>query len=99
MSLPELYLTAIIIQTRLFVTNSLSFLPQTDEIWMLDEGVIQESGSYEDLRNKNGMFTDFIKNFLESKISNEITKGKSYFVSFFLFEYKPILIYYFRYSH
>ena len=85
MSLPELYLTAIIIQTRLFVTNSLSFLPQTDEIWMLDEGVIQESGSYEDLRNKNGMFADFIKNFLESKISNEITKGKTYFVSFFFY--------------
>jgi hypothetical protein len=29
---------------------------------MLDEGVIQESGSYEELRNKNGMFVTFIKN-------------------------------------
>ena len=78
------------------VTNSLSFLPQADEIWMLDQGVIQESGSYEELRNKNGMFADFIKNYLESKISNEITKGKTYFVSIFRFGYKPIIIYYFR---
>ena len=78
MSPPELYLTAIIIQTRLFVTNSLSFLPQADEIWMLDEGVIQESGSYEELRNKNGMFANLIKDSIESSESiNNLEHNKT----------------------
>ena len=62
-------------QTRLFVTNSLSFLPQADEIWMLDEGVIQESGSYEELKNRNGMFANFIKNFLLSSEANREKNG------------------------
>lgn len=45
------------------MTNSLSFLPQTDHIIMLDNGSIVESGSYNQLIDKDGPFKEFIKAF------------------------------------
>ena len=53
-------------KTRLFVTNSLSFLPQTDEIFMLESGRIVEMGSYEQLLARGGHFSEFIRNFLSN---------------------------------
>ena len=46
-------------KTRVFVTNSLSFLPQVDEIILLEHGQIVEKGSYEQLKNKNAAFTHY----------------------------------------
>jgi hypothetical protein len=51
----------------MFVTNSLSFLPQCDMIIMLENGCIVETGSYDVLKDQNGVFTDFIRTYLESK--------------------------------
>lgn len=53
------------------MTNSLSFLPQVDEVLMLDEGVIKEAGPYSELKQKNGLFSDFIKNFLATNEANK----------------------------
>ena len=58
-------------KTRLFVTNSLNFLPQVDEIIMLDEGFIVETGTYDQLKDKNGTFTEFMKAFLEANEANQ----------------------------
>jgi hypothetical protein len=62
----------------------LSFLPQVDQIWMLENGVIEEAGSYEELRKKNGLFSEFIKNYLAA---NEVNKDKNgiYYVFCLLF--------------
>jgi ATP-binding cassette, subfamily C (CFTR/MRP), member 1 len=61
-------------KTRIFVTNSLNYLPQMDNIIMLENGEIIESGSYDELKSKNGFFVEFIKsdfcNF--DKIEDEI---------------------------
>jgi len=54
-------------KTRIFVTNSLSFLPQVDEVIMLEKGEIVEKGSYEQLKNKQGAFAEFIKLYLLSQ--------------------------------
>ncbi len=58
-------------KTRVFVTNSLSFLPQVDEIILLENGQIVEKGTYEQLKNKNGAFTDFIRLYLQSQDFNK----------------------------
>jgi hypothetical protein len=56
----------------LFVTNSVVFLPECDEILMLENGTIAEFGTYEDLMNKNGKFTTFINNsFLEDQLNKK----------------------------
>jgi ABC-type multidrug transport system fused ATPase/permease subunit len=57
-------------KTRLFVTNSLSFLPQCDQIIMLDNGTISEMGVYEDIKNKEGAFCEFISLFLNNNENN-----------------------------
>lgn len=56
-------------KTRLVVTNSLSFLPQFDQILMFDGGQIREMGSYEDLVKQNGLFSDFVNTFMNSNQS------------------------------
>jgi len=58
-------------KTRLFVTNSLNFLPQVDEIMMIDNGFIIETGTYEQLKEQNGKFTEFMKAFLEANVANQ----------------------------
>ena len=58
-------------KTRLFVTNSLNFLPQVDEIIMIENGVIIEKGTYDQLKNQDGKFTEFIKTFLETSEANQ----------------------------
>lgn len=57
------------------MTNSLSFLPQADEIMMIEDGQIKEMGSYDDLRRMDGRFMQFIKNFLASNEANREKNG------------------------
>lgn len=49
------------------MTNSLSFLPQVDQVLIIDDGQVLESGKYEELKDKNGPFAEFIKNYLTSE--------------------------------
>nr|APD26507.1 ATP-binding cassette transporter subfamily C member 1 X3 protein [Brachionus koreanus] len=49
-------------KTRILVTNSINFLPQTDLIFMFENGKIVESGNYNELINLNGCFTRFVNN-------------------------------------
>lgn len=58
-------------KTRLFVTNSLSFLPQCDEVYMLDNGQLVETGTYEGLLSKGGEFSEFIKKYLSNEVNVE----------------------------
>jgi len=53
--------------TRVFVTNSLSFLPQFDRILMVEDGRVVEEGSYAELTRQPGPFTEFIRIFAESR--------------------------------
>jgi ATP-binding cassette, subfamily C (CFTR/MRP), member 1 len=58
-------------KTRLLVTNSLNVLPQVDEVIILENGYIVETGSYEQLKNKHdGKFAELMKKYL--KINGEI---------------------------
>ena len=54
-------------KTRLFVTNSMSYLPQCNQIIMLDGGNVSEMGTYDQLLKKNGTFADFIRNYLANR--------------------------------
>ncbi|RNA36438.1 multidrug resistance-associated 1 [Brachionus plicatilis] len=58
-------------KTRIFVTNSLGFLPQVDEIIVLENGMIVEQGQFEDLKSRNGSFYHFIQSHLNDKVAEE----------------------------
>ena len=41
-------------KTRVFVTNNLSFLPQVDEVVVMENGCVSEKGSYRELQEREG---------------------------------------------
>ena len=57
----------------MFVTNSLSFLPQVDEIVMIENGTISETGTFDELKDQDGAFAKFIKLYLENNEANKET--------------------------
>ncbi|XP_066094773.1 ATP-binding cassette sub-family C member 2 [Saccopteryx bilineata] len=52
-------------KTRLLVTHSIHFLPQVDEIVVLENGTVSEKGSYSTLLAKNGVFAKNLKTFIK----------------------------------
>ncbi|XP_054437323.1 ATP-binding cassette sub-family C member 2 isoform X2 [Pteronotus mesoamericanus] len=52
-------------KTRLLVTHSIHFLPQVDEIVVLENGTISEKGSYSALLVKKGLFAKNLKTFMK----------------------------------
>jgi ABC-type transport system involved in cytochrome bd biosynthesis fused ATPase/permease subunit len=59
------------LKTRVFVTNSLNYLPSVDKILMIENGNIVEMGTYEQLKSYDGAFSRFIKIYLETHESNK----------------------------
>ncbi|XP_040579194.1 LOW QUALITY PROTEIN: multidrug resistance-associated protein 1 [Lepeophtheirus salmonis] len=60
-------------KTRIFVTHGAIFLPQTDKIIVMKNGVISESGTYRELIEKeNGEFAQFLINYLVDEKENII---------------------------
>lgn len=47
-------------KTRIFVTHTITFLPQSSQILVLKDGEISESGSYQELLERKGAFADFL---------------------------------------
>ncbi len=62
------------IQTRIFVTNGLSYLKDVDRIVVLKGGTISEIGSYRELIASRGAFADFLETYLKENISEDHTK-------------------------
>ncbi|XP_045473295.1 multidrug resistance-associated protein 1-like isoform X2 [Harmonia axyridis] len=48
-------------KTRVFVTHSITYLPQTNEVIVLKNGEVSERGTYQQLLDKEGDFSDFLK--------------------------------------
>ena len=46
------------------VTHGIKWLPYVDKIIAMDQGVIAETGSYEQLMGHNGAFAKFMKTYL-----------------------------------
>ncbi len=66
-----LTLNALFFQTRILVTHGISFLPQVDHIVVLVDGQISETGSYQELLDKNGAFAEFLRNYLTQEEEEE----------------------------
>ena len=64
-------------KTRVFVTNSLNFLPEMDSIIYIDNGSILEMGTYNELTKTDSLINQFIKRyFCPKETSGQINKGK-----------------------
>ncbi|KAK2714882.1 hypothetical protein QYM36_009173, partial [Artemia franciscana] len=58
-------------KTRISVTHGITFLPQTDKIIVLKDGVISEAGSYKELLDKEGDFAEFLLEHLNEEEEGE----------------------------
>ncbi|CAH1990666.1 unnamed protein product [Acanthoscelides obtectus] len=47
-------------KTKVLVTHGITYLPQTDQIVVLKNGEISESGTYKELLDKKGAFAEFL---------------------------------------
>ena len=54
-------------KTRLLVTHGISFLPNVDQIMVLDHGTVSEVGSYKELLHRKGAFANFLMTYLEEE--------------------------------
>ncbi|NWV63375.1 MRP6 protein, partial [Malurus elegans] len=48
-------------KTRVLVTHTINILPQVDNIVFLVDGMISETGSYQELLQRNGVFAEFLR--------------------------------------
>lgn len=60
------------LQTRVLVTNNVLFLSQMDQIIVLDDGEVIESGTYDELLHKNGMFAELITTYFITGHSDNV---------------------------
>jgi hypothetical protein len=56
-----LIIVSIFLQTRIFVTNAINWLPNCDVVAYMEQGRISEIGSYEELVERDERFGDYIK--------------------------------------
>ena len=72
-------------QTRILVTHGVHWLPKVDNIFVLANGEIMETGSYEELLSHNGDFAHFLRQHLtaneDSDFSEEDDESKKYIKS------------------
>ncbi|KAJ8673709.1 hypothetical protein QAD02_004971 [Eretmocerus hayati] len=58
-------------KTRVLVTHGISYLPEVDNIIVLKDGEISESGTYKELLEKRGAFADFLVQHLQEVKADE----------------------------
>jgi hypothetical protein len=61
------------LQTRIFVTHSVTYLPGTDYIVVLNkEGGISEAGPYQELISHKGSFAEYIQTYLLEGVDEKL---------------------------
>ncbi|XP_023209485.1 multidrug resistance-associated protein 1-like [Centruroides sculpturatus] len=55
-------------KTRILVTHRISVLPEVDTIIVMNDGVISEYGTYKELLNRRGAFSQFLLQFLSESV-------------------------------
>ncbi|XP_063347090.1 ATP-binding cassette sub-family C member 2-like isoform X2 [Pelmatolapia mariae] len=65
-------------KTRILVTHGISFLPYVDEIVVLENGVISEVGSYENLRASGGAFSKFLDTYAKEQSNQRNSETGDY---------------------
>ena len=64
------------------MTHGLGFLPQVDYIYVMKNGRISQSGTYEELREEVGDFAEFLSNINTSSLRSTDSDGKCSHVFF-----------------
>uniref|UniRef100_A0A8C3I4S3 ABC-type glutathione-S-conjugate transporter n=1 Tax=Chrysemys picta bellii TaxID=8478 RepID=A0A8C3I4S3_CHRPI len=63
-------------RTRVLVTHAINVLPQVDNIVLMVDGEISETGSYQELLQRNGAFADFLHSYNNAEEKEGDVGGK-----------------------
>ncbi|XP_060528661.1 multidrug resistance-associated protein 1-like [Cylas formicarius] len=58
-------------KTRVLVTHGITYLPQTDKIVVLNSGQVSEIGTYQELLDKKGAFSEFLMQHISEEVEDE----------------------------
>ncbi|XP_055636693.1 multidrug resistance-associated protein 1-like isoform X2 [Toxorhynchites rutilus septentrionalis] len=58
-------------KSRLLVTHGITFLPNVDNIFVVKDGEISESGTYQELLDQKGAFAEFMINHIQEMDEND----------------------------
>ncbi len=61
-------------KTRVLVTHRVSVLPHVDQIIVLKDGTISESGSFENLIANKSNFAEFVKEYMDEEKDSEVNE-------------------------
>lgn len=61
----------------MLVTHGISFLPQMDRILVMVDGKISESGTYKELLEQKGAFSEFLRMHAPTENDSELCKNIS----------------------
>ncbi|CAH3177882.1 unnamed protein product [Porites lobata] len=61
-------------KTRVLVTHAVQYLPHMDQIIVLQDGVISEVGTYEELKSSHGWFAEFLDSYAIENDCHDSTK-------------------------
>ena len=64
------------------MTHGLGFLPQVDYIYVMKNGSVSQSGTYEELREEVGDFAEFLSNINTTSLNSPDSDGKCSHCSF-----------------
>ncbi|HEY6437467.1 MAG TPA: ATP-binding cassette domain-containing protein, partial [Ignavibacteriaceae bacterium] len=78
-------------KTRILVTHRVSVLPHVDQIIVMKDGSISESGNFEELIASKGDFAEFVAEYLMEQSDNDIDKENMEIMEEIAEKVKPIL--------
>ncbi|XP_060530036.1 multidrug resistance-associated protein 1-like isoform X5 [Cylas formicarius] len=58
-------------KTRVLVTHGITYLPQTDKIYVIKNGEVSENGTYQELLDRKGAFAEFLVQHIQEQAQNE----------------------------
>ena len=61
-------------KTRILCTNSVAYLSEMDQIFVMKDGRISEQGTYHDLLAEQGEFADFLVQYLTEEGEKDLVK-------------------------
>lgn len=59
--------TVYVLQTRILVTHGVHWLPMVDRVVVLNDGIITEQGTYEELISRDGDFAKFLQQYINDE--------------------------------
>ena len=64
------------------MTHAIHWLPLVDNIFVLDNGMISECGTYDELMMHNGVFAQFLLQHLTQESSEDYEDPESMYITF-----------------